>query len=482
MLLPETKQDALRLANSARGELGRRHARHFFKLIYPNHTINWHHGLLLDKLQKFAKGEIKNRIFSMPPQHGKSELCSRMLPAYLLGLHPTRRIISASYNADNSAKFNRDVQRLIDSDNYRLAFPKTKLFAKSVKSSSAGTWLRNRDEFETVEYGGYYKNAGIGGGITGRSADFAIIDDPVKGAADAASAAVRNAIWNWYVQDLGTRLNNNSQQLIIMTRWHDDDLVGRILSNPETAKDWDVVVLPAIKENNHNPDDPRQIGEALWESFQGIARLGTARALGERAFQCLYQQNPSANKDLLIFPDYEVCEDRDYDNVDASEVFGLDFGFNDELALVGTKLKGNALYLRELLYKRGMTTPMIIEALRSLGVGRKIIVCDNARPEQIKELKDAGFAAVPCVKGANSVSDGIAQMQGRKLVVSRSSPNIISELNGYEWVTDALGKATETPAEGRKHHAIDGIRYALRYTMSMRNLGRVRVSEGYIEG
>jgi hypothetical protein len=475
MQLPESKEQAKAYAQAAQGELARRHIRHFSKLIYPTHAVNWHHALLLEKLQLFTNGQIKNLIVTIPPQHGKSENCSRLLPAYILGKFPKKRIISASYNADSSAKFNRDVQRIIDSDAYRVAFPETKLYSKAVRTNTSGTWLRNRDEFEVVEYGGYYKNAGIGGGITGRSADVAIIDDPVKGAGDAASAAVRNAIWNWYMQDLGTRLNNHSQQLIIMTRWHEDDLVGRILGNPEIAADWQLLTLPAIKENHQNPDDPRQIGEALWEGFQGIERLKRARSLGERSFQCLYQQNPSANRDVLIYPDFEVCETPIFATVGASEVLGLDFGYNDELALVGTKLKGDALYLHEYIYKSGLTTPMLIDALRSLGVGRKVLVCDNARPEQIKELNGAGFAAVPCAKGSNSVFDGIQQMRARQLIVTRDSGNVITELKGYEWAVDALGKATDTPAQGRKHHSLDAIRYALKHTLSLRNVGRSQI-------
>ena len=186
------------LKEALQADLARQHIEHFFRLVKPENVINWHHKLILDTIQKFIDSDIRNLIISIPPQHGKSEIASRILPAYLLGLNPKCRIISASYNADNSSKFNRDVQRIIDSKEYRVAFPNVGLSAKSVRTDKDGAWLRNKDEFEIVEYGGYYKNAGVGGGITGRTADYAIIDDPVKGAADAASPTIRQSIYNWF--------------------------------------------------------------------------------------------------------------------------------------------------------------------------------------------------------------------------------------------------------------------------------------------
>ena len=395
---------------------------------------------------------------SLIPTHN-SEIASRVLPSYLLGLKPKCRIISASYNADNSAKFNRDVQRIIDSPEFKIAFPNVGLNSKSLRSDKDGTWLRNKDEFEIVEYGGYYKNAGIGGGITGRSADYAIIDDPVKGAADAASPTVRQSIYNWFVQDLGTRLNNKSQKLIIMTRWHEQDLVGMLLSNPQVAKHWHVLSLPALREDMHDSRDPRKIGEAMWEDFQGIERLNEARALGERFFQCLYQQNPKANRDVLVYPDFEVIEDALYSDLAKIEIFGLDFGFNDELALVGTKLHDNQLFLKEYIYEKGLTPDALVTKLKALGVRMQLLVCDNARPELITHLRGAGFNAVACEKGAGSVYTGIQIVKAHSIHITRASSNLITEAQNYEWITDGMGFATEVP-KGKKDHALDSVRYA----------------------
>ena len=447
------------LKQTLQADLAKTHIKHFFKLIKPENVINWHHAIILDTIQDFIDKKIKNLIISIPPQHGKSEIASRVLPSYLLGLKPKCRIISASYNADNSAKFNRDVQRIIDSPEFKIAFPNVGLNSKSLRSDKDGTWLRNKDEFEIVEYGGYYKNAGIGGGITGRSADYAIIDDPVKGAADAASPTVRQSIYNWFVQDLGTRLNNKSQKLIIMTRWHEQDLVGMLLSNPEVAKHWHVLSLPALREDMHDSRDPRKIGEAMWEEFQGIDRLNEARALGERFFQCLYQQNPKANRDVLVYPDFEVIEDALYSDLAKIEIFGLDFGYNNELALVGTKLHDNQLFLKEYIYEKGLTPDALVAKLKALGIRMQLLVCDHARPELITHLRGAGFNAVACEKGAGSVYTGIQIVKAHSIHITRASSNLITEAQNYEWITDGMGFATEVP-KGKKDHALDSVRYA----------------------
>ena len=447
------------LRDTLQADLARKHIKHFFKLIKPENVINWHHAIILDTIQDFIEKKIKNLIISIPPQHGKSEIASRILPAYLLGLNPKCRIISASYNADNSAKFNRDVQRIIDSPEFQIAFPNVGLSKNAVRTDKDGAWLRNKDEFEIVKYGGYYKNAGVGGGITGRSAEYAIIDDPVKGSADAASPTIRQSIYNWFNTDLSSRLNNNSQKLIIMTRWHEQDLVGVLLANPKIAQRWHVLSLPAIREDMKDPRDPRKLGEAMWEEFQGLERLYEAREQGERSFRCLYQQDPKANRDVLVYPDFDIIDTAFYRDIAKIEILGLDFGYNDELALIGTKVSDKNLYAHQYIYKKGLTPDALVAELKALGIRNELLVCDNARPELITHLRAAGFNAVACEKGAGSVYSGIQLVKSHNLFYTNDSVNLISETQNYEWLTDGSGFATETP-KGKKDHALDGMRYA----------------------
>lgn len=232
----------------------------------------------------------------MPPQHGKSELTSRRFPAYLLGLNPALKIVGASYSSDLATSFNRDVQRIIDDEIYSLIFPDTFLNSKNVKTSSQGSFLRNADIFETVGHRGFYKSVGVGGSLTGTSVDIAIIDDPVKDAVEAQSLTDQSRKWEWYTNVLETRLHNNSQQLITMTRWNKQDLCGKIL---QSYDDWEVLHLEAIKEKINHPKDIREWGQALWpdrHSKEKIMRLAKANPA---TFDALYQGNPQTNKSML---------------------------------------------------------------------------------------------------------------------------------------------------------------------------------------
>jgi hypothetical protein len=227
----------------------------------------------------------------MPPQHGKSELVSRNLPAYILGKDPKKKIVLASYSATLASSFNRDCQRIIDSEQYRDIFPDTILSSSNVVSV-ATNWLRNSEIFETVGHGGFLKTVGVGGSLTGTPADVAIIDDPVKDSIEAMSPTYQFRNWNWFNDVLYTRIHNDSRILITQTRWDVNDLSGKIIQQMELGGEkWEILMLPAIKitENDY---DPRNMGDALWPSRHSIDKLMTVRAQNIRTYESLYQQNP----------------------------------------------------------------------------------------------------------------------------------------------------------------------------------------------
>jgi hypothetical protein len=228
----------------------------------------------------------------MPPQHGKSQLVSRSLPAYLLGKNPNSKIVVASYSSDLSSSFNRDCQRIIEGEDYKEVFPETSLNKSAVVSQTG--WLRNSDIFQIVGYGGFLKAVGVGGALTGTTADYAIIDDPVKDSMEAMSATFQVRNWNWYNDVLFTRIHNNSGILITQTRWDERDLSGLILKsmNEGRGEKWTILSLPAIKEDDLNPDDPREIGQALWPDRHSLEKLRMIQKSNLRTFQSLYQQNP----------------------------------------------------------------------------------------------------------------------------------------------------------------------------------------------
>ena len=226
----------------------------------------------------------------MPPQHGKSELTSRRTPAFILGKNPDKIIVGSSYSADLAISFNRAVQRIIDTPEYAEIFPETKINSQNVVTNAKGSYLRNAHIFEVIGRKGSYKSVGVGSALTGNPADIGIIDDPVKDAVEAKSAIVQQRNWEWYNDVFLTRLHNRSQKLLTMTRWDENDLAGKILK--AEPNDWTVLTLPAIKETNDNPEDPREIGEALWEEQHSKEKILKVRNQSKRTFMSLYQQKP----------------------------------------------------------------------------------------------------------------------------------------------------------------------------------------------
>ncbi len=285
------------LSSNARAELARRNIIDFVSYVKKDYLPNWHHELLASYLDRFVKGEIKRLMVFMPPQHGKSELVSRMLPAFILGKQPKAKIVLASYSSTLASSFNRECQRYIDTEEYHDVFPETTLSSSNVVTV-AGNWLRNSEIFETVGFGGFLKTVGVGGSLTGTPADFAIIDDPVKDSIEASSATYQMRNWDWYNDVLSTRLHNNSRVLITQTRWDESDLSGLLLRKQEEigGGDWVILNLPALKENNDNPEDPREIGEALWPERHSKERILQIQKQSIRTFQSLYQQNPQPSE------------------------------------------------------------------------------------------------------------------------------------------------------------------------------------------
>lgn len=264
-------------------------------VYYTNfqYEANWHHKVIADELTKFILSDKAERLMLfVPPQHGKSELASRALPAFALGINPDLKIAACSYSIDLARSFNRDVQRLMMTKEYHQTFPNTFLNDKKVEGDSKGSYLRNSQEFEIVGKKGNYKAVGVMGGLSGRSVDLAIIDDPIKDALEANSVAYRERLWEWYLNVLKTRLHNKSKEIIILTRWHEDDLAGRLLDKEPTK--WKVIKFPAIKEKvDNHPEDFRGIGEPLWSEKHSLQKLMDLRALSETTFVSLYQQRPS---------------------------------------------------------------------------------------------------------------------------------------------------------------------------------------------
>ena len=283
----------------------------FARYMNPKLDMTNFHKVYYEILDKFAKGEIRKLIVSVAPQMGKSQGSSRFLPAFLLGLNPDLKIVIGSYNADQAKSFNRDVQRIVNSEAYKATFPDT--YFNNGKLRMDNVYLCNSEVSEPVGHSGFVRAVGRNGALTGKAVDILILDDVYKDYNEANSPIIREQAFKWYSSVCRTRLHNDSQELIVFTRWHEDDLIGRIeqsgepiieLKAWEQLKDipfgaWVYINFPALKVGEPTELDPRQEGEALWEKKHSKKKLLATRALDPVMFECLYQGNPSSAESRL---------------------------------------------------------------------------------------------------------------------------------------------------------------------------------------
>jgi len=245
----------------------------FLSRVDPDWQWNAPHLRFIRRyLADVTDGRTKRLMIFLPPRHGKSEMTTVRYSAWALAQNPDKRVIVGSYNQTLANKFSRKIRRIAT--------------AVGVPIDRARTAV---DDWETLEGGGV-RAAGVGAGITGMGGDIIVIDDPIKNREEANSLTYRERVWTWYTDDLYTRLEPGGKIIIILTRWHEDDLAGRILASDD-APNWHVVTLPALAEDN----DPlgRDYGAALWPDRYPLDELEKIKtAIGSRAFASLYQQRP----------------------------------------------------------------------------------------------------------------------------------------------------------------------------------------------
>ncbi len=238
--------------------------------------------MLAEALVDVAAGRTKRLIVEMPPRHGKSEMVSVWFPVWFLNLRPEARVILASYESEFASSWGRRVRNLINEHARSLNVE------VAADSSAANRWHTTA--------GGGMVTAGVGGAITGRGADILIIDDPVKNSLDANSQVTRQHTWEWWTTTARTRLQPDGAVIIVMTRWHQDDLVGRLLTQQKDeggGEPWRIVRFPAIAEEEDELG--RKPGEALWpEKWDKAALAFTEIDVGPYAWDALYQQRPTA--------------------------------------------------------------------------------------------------------------------------------------------------------------------------------------------
>lgn len=269
-----------------RAEKARRGLIGFTSYTNPAYEPAAHHILIAEALEAVLTGQRDRQMIFMPPRHGKSELASRKFPARYLGKHPSRHIIAASYNSDLATDFGRDVRNLMASPEYGEVFPNVRLRVDSKAADRMNT-----------NHGGAYFAAGVGTATTGRGAHLGIIDDPFKDREDADSETQREKVWNWYRSTFFTRLMPGGAIVLIQTRWHEDDLAGRLLEQDGRVEDggeWHVLELPAILD-----------GQALWPAWYPLEALERIkRTIGPREWSALYMQSPQPDEGTFFQRDW----------------------------------------------------------------------------------------------------------------------------------------------------------------------------------
>lgn len=229
----------------------------------------------------------KRLIVAMPPRHGKSELCSNWLPAWFIGKHPDRRVILTSYEASFAEWWGGKARESLEKN--------SGLFNVMVRQDS-----RAKSHWDIANHSGGMDTAGVGGPITGKGAHLLIVDDPIKNDEDASSEARRESIWDWWLTTALTRLEPNGIAIVIATRWHEDDLTGRILRQAESdpsLPQWRVVKFPAVAEQNDELG--RQPGEALWPERYSVEALSEHQSIS-RVWNSLFQQNPIPDEGTMF--------------------------------------------------------------------------------------------------------------------------------------------------------------------------------------
>jgi len=285
-----TQQEAakylLRLADAQENFLG------FCKLLYPKWEFPDFQLELIDALDRLEKGTLgcSNLLITMPPRHAKSTFGTVLFPSYFMAKNPNRFVMSSSYNSQLATDFGRQIRSVVEDKILNQAFPN---FTLSTDSRAADVWR--------TEVGGAYYGVGVGGTTSGRPANLLIVDDPIKSREDAESMTQRNKTWNYYASALSTRLQPEAdgttpKQIIILTRWHPDDLAGRLIATEDWAEGrWKHINFPAIKETKSNAN-----GQALWPERFNIEDLRRRERLNPREFASLYQQMPYIEGGNLI--------------------------------------------------------------------------------------------------------------------------------------------------------------------------------------
>lgn len=372
-------------------ELARKHYSYYLRLVHHgNYEPLAHTELIASELQRIVDGEQRHIIIEMPPRHGKSLTVTETFPSYFVGKHPNKKVIVAAYGDGLARHFGR-----LNRNKFIEYAPKVFNVEIANDNGSVADW-------SVLDNNGGMISTGIGGSITGKGSDLLIIDDPVKNAQDAQSKTMRERVWQEWESTLSTRLHKGASVIVIMTRWHEDDFVGRLLENSPFK--WERLRLPAIAEDE-NDILGRNLGEPLSRELGFDEHWAESKKIevGSRTWASLYQQRPAPEqgsifkREWLQFVDYVPTR---YDDM----LISWDMTFKDSNAsdyVVGQvwlKDKANYYCIEQVRGQMDFTQSMqaVINLKNKYPRCRRILIEDKANgPAIINTLKNRISGIIP---------------------------------------------------------------------------------------
>jgi len=444
------------------------------------YIVNWHHRLICRALEAFVRGEEDRLIISCPPRHGKSELCSRRLPAWILGRDPDARIIACSYGQDLATDMSRDAKRVVRSEAYQQVFPETQLPERHVVSDDRHAYKNTADLWEIVNYRGRYLARGVGGGITGKGGDFLLVDDPIKDDEEARSPTVRDRTWRWFNKVFKTRGSKDARILIIQTRWHEDDLVGRLerqMREVDEADDWTILNLPALYRDDVDhlhPEDPREPDEALWPYFKTTSDWKAIEETDPEGFAALGQGMPAPPGGAILQTRWTQQRYTELSTTRGRWIWSLDpkGGSTDEgsseavlqLWFQPESSSGQAYLVDQIkgIWTQSETEDAMLDAWKGVHgplwqkAGAKLIEKTGDGPALARRLRDD-------VPGLELVDPGQAskEQRVRDVMTYWSSGNVyIPEPESNDWTTGFINQITKFPSAARDDQ-VDAMTQAL---------------------
>ena len=421
-------------------------------------TFKWYHDIVAKRLQHLAFQKDQRLMIWMPPRHGKSELLSRRWPAWRLGLDPDRKIVLASYSGSLASSFNRDAQAIMAQPQYQEIFPDTIIPESNENYPSlykGVRYTRSGSTCEIIGREGKLYSVGVGGTLTGMGADDFIIDDPYKGPDEAYSQAIRESTWNWFTGTVLARLEGGANLVLCHTRWHKDDISGRLIREEEEegldGEKFEVISFPALLEElDKSGIDPREIGEALWpEKFSPERLLKTKKKIGSLFWSAIYRQSPIIQGGNIVKEGWFSTYDRVPEGATYAQSWDLTFGAKSPKAsyVVGQvwARHGPFFFLVDQVRERMTFTEQeaaIIRLTNKWPQCRSIVIEEEANGRGIINRLRSKINRIYPYKPSG---DKVARLEAVSPIME-SGHVLLPRKSDHPWVSDWLGEMTAFPA------------------------------------